>query len=75
MSVAEILRCSSESLPSSLELAMAHEVEERIKYLECCLASNSTVAKPKLEELSGAENSRAVWLGESDYLGELNPTV
>ncbi len=29
---------------------MAHEVEERIKYLECCLASNSTVAKPKLEE-------------------------
>ncbi len=25
--------------------------------------------------LSGAENSRAVWLGESDYLGELNPTV
>ena len=26
-------------------------------------------------DLSGAENSRAVWLGESDYLGELNPTV
>ena len=41
-------------------------------------AGDLTISTGKLivlNGLSGAENSRAVWLGESDYLGELNPTV